>query len=132
MENNLFKTVLIPDWNNIPVGTKFKAKIEGVECEGRIQKQDGRIYLCQNTKDGHGCDDKLGFNYSWYIGNGSSINLIEGEVEIISLELDPSFKSPPSVKIEEEYVIFTKGKIHLGFHTISNEQVLEIVKHLIW
>lgn len=132
MENNLFKTVLIPDWDNVPVGTKFKAKIQGVKCEGRIQKEDDTIFLCQNVKNGNECYNKLGFDYSWTIGDGSSVNLVEDEVKIISLELDPSFVAPPIVKVGEYQVIFEKGEIILGCHTISNEEVIEIVKHLIW
>lgn len=132
MENNLFKTVLIPNWDNVPVGTKFKAKIQGVECEGRIQKEDGCIYLCQNKADGGICDDELGFDYSWSIKDGSLEALLNEEVEIISLELDPSFVVSPALITGEYRVIFEKGKIHLGFHTISNEQVIEIVKRLIW
>jgi len=132
MENNLFKTVLIPDWDNVPVGTKFKAKIEEVECEGRIQKEDGDIYLCQNVKNGALCYDKLGFDYSWSIRKGNSVNLTENKVEIISLELDPSFKAPPIVNVGDYTVTFKKGKIQVGCQTIPNEEVLEIVKHLIW
>lgn len=132
MENNLFKTVLVPDWDNVPVGTKFKAKIEGVECEGRIQKEDGTIYLCQNEKDGCTCDDELGFNYSWSIKDGSLKALLDEEVQVISFELDPSFKSPPIVNVGDYQVIFKKGKIQVGCQTIPNEQVMEVVKHLIW
>lgn len=132
MENNLFKTVLIPDWDNVPVGTKFKAKIQGVECEGRIQKEDGCIYLCQNKADGGTCYDKLGFDYSWTIKDGSLTALLNEEVEIISLELDPSFEAPSIIKVGDYLVTFKKGKIRVGCETISNEQVVEVVKHLIW
>lgn len=132
MENNLFKTVLIPDWDNVPVGTKFKAKIEEVECEGRIQKEDDTIYLCQNVKDGAQCCDKLGFDYSWNIGKGNSVNLVENRVEIISLELDPSFVAPPIVKVGDYKVFFKKGEIQVGCTIIPNEQVIEVVKHLVW
>lgn len=132
MENNLFKTVLVPDWDNVPVGTKFKAKIDEVECEGRIQKEDGKIYLCQNVEDGNECNNTLGFDYSWSIEQGSLVNLTENQVEIISLELDPSFKAPPIVKVGNYTVTFKKGKIEVGCQTIPNEQVMEVVKHLIW
>jgi len=111
MENNLFKTVLVPDWDNVPVGTKFKAKIEGVECEGRIQKEDGNIYLCQNEKDGKGCGDSLGFYYSWNIGYGSPVDLKDTEVEIISFELDSSFKALPVIEVEDDK-IFTSVEVH--------------------
>lgn len=138
MKNNLFKTVLVPDWDNVPVGTKFKAKIEGVECEGRIQKEDGDvylypdIYLCQNKKDGVKCYDQLGFDHSWYIKDGSLKQLEENNVEIISLELDPSFEAPSIIKVGDYRVTFKKGKIHVGCETIFNEQIMEVVKHLIW
>lgn len=132
MENNLFKTVLIPNWDNVPVGTKFKGKIEEIECDGRIQKENEVIYLCQNVKNGANCSDKLGFHYSWNIGKGNSVNLVENDIEIISLELDPSFVAPPIVKVGDYQVTFKKGEIEVGCQTIPNEQVMEVIKHLIW
>jgi hypothetical protein len=48
-------------------GQGFKAIIDGVRCEGKVQVEYGDIYLCQNEKDGKSCVDKLGYQYSWGI-----------------------------------------------------------------
>ena len=48
-------------------GQRFRAKINGILCEGKVQIQNGNIYLCQDVIDGSGCDNKLGFKYSWVI-----------------------------------------------------------------
>jgi len=52
-------------------GRKFSAKIKGDYVEGLIRVEDGRVYLCQNKRDGADCDDKLGFKYSWSVRDGS-------------------------------------------------------------
>jgi len=39
------------DWDNIPSGSTFTAQIRGTLCEGRIFKEFGRIYLCQNEEN---------------------------------------------------------------------------------
>ncbi len=48
-------------------GQGFKAIIDGVRCEGKVQVEYGDIYLCQNEKNGNPCVDKLGYQYSWVI-----------------------------------------------------------------
>lgn len=46
-------------------GRRFRAKIEGVECEGKIQVDGNFIYLCQDQKFGYKCNQKYGYKYSW-------------------------------------------------------------------
>lgn len=46
-------------------GRRFRAKIEGVECDGKIRVEDGLVYLCQNEKSGISCTNKFGYKYSW-------------------------------------------------------------------
>lgn len=58
-------------------GKKFKANIYNIPVEGRIQVEEGSIYLCQNVKDGADCEDKLGFKCSWHIEDGSEMALIK-------------------------------------------------------
>lgn len=53
------------------VGKEFTAKIQGVSVKDRIQFESGRLYLCQNEKNGSDCSDKLGYKFSWVIGDGS-------------------------------------------------------------
>ena len=46
-------------------GRRFRAKIEGVQCDGKIRVEDGLVYLCQNEKTGINCTNKFGYKYSW-------------------------------------------------------------------
>lgn len=62
-------------------GLNFKANIEGKPCEGKIQVEDNIVYLCQNNKVGLGCDDKMGFMYSWSIIHGTEENMARNCVE---------------------------------------------------
>lgn len=48
-------------------GRRFRAKIEGVECVGKIRVEDGEVYLCQDDKCGTECKEKYGYCYSWKV-----------------------------------------------------------------
>ncbi len=69
-------------------GRKFSAKIRGTYAKGRIRVEDGKVYLCQNVKDGADCDDKLGFSFSWKVNKGSRDNLESTDVTDFRLILD--------------------------------------------
>ena len=71
-------------------GKKFKANIYNIPVEGRIQVEEGSIYLCQNVKDGADCEDKLGFKCSWHIEDGSEMALIKNNAS--NLCIHPSTK----------------------------------------
>lgn len=81
------------NWDNYPIGTKFKAKIKGNETEGRISKMAGTIYLCQNDFEGSECRHQLRYRYSWSIINGTIENLTRRNIEVtdLTLELDPIY-----------------------------------------
>lgn len=61
-------------------GRRFRAKIEGTPCEGKIRVEDGCAYLCQNEEDGTDCYDKLGYEYSWLVVDGSHEELVSHDV----------------------------------------------------
>jgi len=131
MKNNLIKCV--PMWDKVKPGTKFVAYIEGIRCEGRIQKEDSSIYLCQDAKEGCGCLDRLGYRHSWTINDGTEENLSNNRVEILSLEEDPEFVAPPTVEVGDGYkVTFEVGYINVGCQQITNEQVIQVVANLKW
>lgn len=75
-------------------GKKFKANINDLPAEGRIQVEEGSIYLCQDASSGSSCEDKLGFKYSWCIGDGSEMALIKNGVSNLCIR--------PSTKEEAE------------------------------
>lgn len=68
-------------------GERFRAKIGGVICEGRISVCGRHLYLCQNFKNGFSAPDKLGFAYSWLINVGDSQS-IEDAIEYSLLVSD--------------------------------------------
>ena len=52
-------------------GMLFECTINGDKCEGKVQKERGKFYLCQNVASGSTCSDLLGYASSWVVGNGS-------------------------------------------------------------
>ena len=70
-------------------GLNFKAFICKELCKGRIQIEDGVVYLCQDKKDGADCKDKLGFRYSWGMSNISSLEQINNSWAITNFEIVP-------------------------------------------
>ena len=48
-------------------GKRFRAKIDGVVCEGQISVCGRYLYLCQNLVDGMPAPDRLGFGCSWSV-----------------------------------------------------------------
>ena len=101
------------DWDNIPVGSMFSGRIQGVPVEGRIQKdiKGGYIYLCQNKKPGMGHKDQLGYSHSWCVGRGMVSNLEVDEVEIYYIWL-------PTKKWLRDRLKQKKIPAHIGGHPI--------------
>lgn len=56
-------------------GRRFKCKIYGDSVKGKIQVEDGIVYLCQNIKEGIDCIDKLGYFFSWVVDSGNKDDL---------------------------------------------------------
>lgn len=56
-------------------GKRFACKIYGTEVTGIITVEDGKVYLCQNVRDGIGCLDKKGYSCSWAVEDGSAREL---------------------------------------------------------
>lgn len=61
-------------------GKRFACKIEGIEVTGMLTVEDGRVYLCQNEKDGIGCLDRKGYFYGWVVDDGSAQALSSHDV----------------------------------------------------
>lgn len=125
---------MIPDWITVPVGTRFQGYIEENPVEGRIQKEDGRIFLCQNIKDGAEVENTLGHKHSWSIGDGSEDRMMRNDVVITYLFLDPDFKAP--VAWEDKYVagykpVFLEGSVKFGCQEVSNDVIRKVASMLI-
>jgi len=81
-------------------GQPFVAIIEGTTCEGKVAIEDkiyGKIYLCQNFKDGYSCKDKLGYKFSWVVSDSKST--FEDQVSDLKLLSMAKFKPGDIVKI---------------------------------
>ena len=89
-------------------GKKFKANIHNIPVEGRIQVEKGSIYLCQDVSNGSSCEDKLGFKYSWHIGDGSEVALTKNDVSNLCIR--------PSTKEEAE-----------SFKVVSGSNIWEVI-----
>ena len=72
-------------------GKRFRAVIGDKEVEGKIQVEEGCVYLCQDKKCGAGCEDKLGYKGSWRVAYGSMYDLVREGVEDFQLvDISPS------------------------------------------
>lgn len=94
------------NWDKYPIGTKFTALINLIPTEGRIFKENGRIYLLQNKADGGSALIKLGYKYSWRI---------DKYVSNLELTLDKDFNFDKyDIKIELK-------TLNNGFYTLCAE-----------
>lgn len=62
-------------------GKRFRAKIDGVVCEGRISVYRDCLFFCQNKKKNLPTLNKMGFKYSWFVFAGSCYKSIEEAIE---------------------------------------------------
>lgn len=98
-------------------GDKFFAIIIGTPCVGHVSKnKDGNLYLCQNTCNGDPADDLLGYQYSWYISNGSDADLSESEVRDLRNITYPDWRLGDLVMTSDSEVvrgevIFSQGQL---------------------
>ena len=68
---------------------------------GKIQIEEGHIFLCQNEMNGFGCKNKLGFKCSWVV-NTSNIHLYVFAIAPPSIDAD-------KLKLKEFAVIKDKS-----------------------
>ena len=92
-------------------GNSFTAMINDQECNGKIQVENDRVYLCQNNMDGNTCIDKLGFEYSWNVDSGTPselehndiTNLVIGSLIQLDYLIYPSEEKTINVIDDNEY-----------------------------
>lgn len=121
---------IVPNWDKIPVGSKFTGTLSGTSVSGRVQKEDGCIYLCHDVRECSGgrANDRLGYEYSYNIGDGTHEELQNEDVTIKTITLDPAFQAP--ITIDGKSVIFKKGSIVVGCTTVPNATVKKIASML--
>lgn len=123
------------DWKKVKQGTWFSALIHGTKCIGRIQKEDGDIYLCQNEKQGSPARNKRGFKYSWIIGKGNLLDIETTYVTNLKLLAEKpktfEFKPVKQPTIVGGYELrIEKGYIMVGCTKVTNAEVRRICSKL--
>lgn len=66
-------------------GRRFRAKIQGVECEGRISVEHNMVHLCQDKRQGAACKEKYGYKYSWFTPTSESGEILSFTVTDLQL-----------------------------------------------
>ena len=88
--------------NTNNIGKPFRAYIDNTLCEGKIQIEGSRVYLCQNIMVGKNCDNRLGYTYSWSVRSGSEHDLSESDVyDFKLLDEEPKIDGTPKEKAKE-------------------------------
>ena len=82
-------------------GSFFSCRIYGKEVTGRVQVEDGKVFLCQNVSLGCQCSDTLGYNYSWSISYGTTEDMIRNDVSDFKLFTLDFLKDNMFEKFEE-------------------------------
>lgn len=87
------------------VGKYFSANICSSKdlITGKIQKENGKFYLCQNVVSGSTCIDRLGYTFSWSVNKGNEEDLEQNSVTNLIIRMKPSF--------DEDAKTFSKGDI---------------------
>lgn len=101
------------------VGQRFTAIIDGKSVEGKIQIEDGNIFLCQDKSDGFSPNnnDTLGYKCSWRVNDGSDRELIANQVRDLVLSNNANeykdWQVGDKVKIGDYFakVIFRSGEL---------------------
>lgn len=55
---------------DVKIGTEISCTINSTRINyAKIQIEDGDVFICQNLENGDRCRDRLGFTFSWRIGD---------------------------------------------------------------
>ena len=94
---------------------------------GKVQISNGKIFLCQDEKDGGRCIDRLGYKYSWYVGTITHPLIEYSDVSYFKIvtpceEVTPC-KKVTSSKIGNLTVEFNEGYVTVNGVKITNKQL---------
>ncbi len=111
-------------------GTKFSAFIKDIFVQGKIQKENNFVFLCQNNNDGLNCTNKLGYEYSWRVGNGSKKDLLNNDVSQFTIGHKELKQRPNLDNICGFKPIISKGYVTFGCQRVNNITIKALVKQL--
>jgi len=117
---------------NFKHGDKVTCYIDGVYInDARISintepdSLNAVIHICQNIKDGHSIDDKLGYKYSWSINNDFSSKLNKsGTIQVTDLKLADTRTEITWDNLQEGDVIVDKGGDECTADTVVNNKIV--------
>lgn len=120
-------------WSKVKSGTWFTAIIYGTKVTGKIQKEDGDVYLCQNERDGADCDNRLGFKFSWILCKHSTLEDVQVNNFKLLTSKPKDYKYTP-IKSPERLggylVTYHRGHIMVGCTKITNAKIKKVVAKL--
>jgi hypothetical protein len=117
-------------------GQKFRATIDGVECEGRVSIEDGDVYLCQNEKDGAILYRVSGYKYTWRIFRNAKPSIGFGNT-VTNLTLYPEERTLDSLQ-KGDVVVDLDGDERMvyaadnGYVVVSMLNVFDQVNTNVW
>ena len=115
--------------NTNNIGRPFRAYIYNALCEGKIQIEGRRVYLCQNIMEGKNCDNRLGYTYSWSVRSGSEHDLSEnGVYDFKLLDEEPERDRSPEEKAKEIYKTFSFVEVpnYTSKHEIKEASMISV------
>jgi len=125
------------NWKKVKPGTWFSAQINYNSVIGKIQIQDGVIFLCQDKESGNYCKNKLGFEFSWELSHVNNMNYNLSEDDVYSLvlhEKKPKYSEVTLRKIElngSYSALIIPGGVKVGCQTFTNDVIRKVAENLI-
>jgi len=92
--------------HDIKRGVEVSCIIGGKTCPvALIQVENGHVYLCQSVQNGDMCQDRLGYPFSWSVGNINRIQENDTESFFLGTEVkNVKLLSRPDWDEEVNYV----------------------------
>jgi hypothetical protein len=129
-------------YNNNPVtlksGMLFKADAainDTFNITGKIFiTTGGTVYLCQNEMCGSESPNKLGFKYSWCVGDCKTEDLRRNSIHGFYIRDDNNLRYTKSInkkQFGELKIEYFKGNVTINTKVIKNRTLRNILKHLI-
>ncbi len=116
-------------WDSVEPGTRFTAEIKGVKTSGKIQKERGNIYLCQNILEGSTPTDTFGYKYGWYIQTGNTDEEFY-IFNILNLKVGGKEHGPQGIYLNRRNIIIRNGKATINGYKIPFKTVDNIYNRL--
>lgn len=100
------------------IGSKFSAIISGIPSKGEIQYEGGKYYLCQNERNGSSCKNKLGYKFSWVVGEGKASDLQRNAVRKLRMQ-------PMSKEESDQEKVFDEGDVLVNNEVPNSEVIID-------